>query len=194
MSVSTVASASRVGKQPIIVPTGVDIKVQDQHLTIKGPKGQSMVPVHPLVQVELSNGILTFQSDTVGKYCRSGSGTKLRQSITGTMRAKINNVVTGVTKGYERKLVLVGVGYKAASKGKTLNLILGYSHPVDFPIPEGIIIETPTQTEIIIKGIDKHLVGQTAAKIRDFRSPEPYKGKGIRYANEVIILKETKKK
>lgn len=187
-------TTSRVGRKPIHIPSGVDIKIQDQQVLIKGPKGQSAVELHPWVKAELANGELQLAPNTQDKYCRPGVGVKLRQSITGTIRSKINNAVAGVSKGYERKLVLVGVGYKAQMKGKTLNIAIGFSHPVDYPVPEGLTIETPSPTEIVIKGTDKNLVGQTAATIRGIRAPEPYKGKGIRYSYEVINLKETKKK
>jgi len=152
------------------------------------------VIIHPFVHVEIDGAHLKVQPNAQDKKNLTGSGVKLYRSIAGTMRAKIANMVHGVTKGYERKLTLVGVGYRAQLKGKVLGLSLGFSHPFDFPIPEGITIETPSQTEIIVKGSSKELVGLTAAKIRAVRSPEPYKGKGVRYAEEVIELKETKKK
>lgn len=187
-------TTSRVGRKPINVPSGVDIKIQDQQVTIKGPKGQKVLPVHESVLVEIDGGIIKISSNSAAAYSRSGSGSKLKRSIVGTTRATIANFVQGVSQGFEKKLVLVGVGYRAATKGKELNLTLGFSHPVNFMAPEGITIETPSQTEILVKGIDKHLVGHVASMIREFRMPEPYKGKGVRYSNEVIELKETKKK
>jgi large subunit ribosomal protein L6 len=187
-------STSRVGRKPVTIPSGVEVKVAGDVLSVKGPKGQLTLPIHANVQVIIEDGHVKISSHAKGAYTRSGSGSKLNKSITGTTRAKIFNMVTGVTKGFERKLLLVGVGYRAQAKGKILGLSIGFSHPVDFHVPEGITIETPTQTEIIVKGIDKHLVGHAAAMIRSVRSPEPYKGKGIRYANQKIVLKETKKK
>lgn len=189
------ASTSRVGRKPITIPAGVDIKVDGQHLAVKGPKGHLKLPIRPFAKIVIEESILKVMVDkSENNYCRSGSGTKLRNSITGTVRAEISNALIGVTQGFERKLILVGVGYRAQAKGKVLSLTLGFSHPVEFPVPEGVVIETPSLTEILIKGTDKHLVGHTASLIRDLRAPEPYKGKGIRYSNEVISLKETKKK
>lgn len=187
-------ATSRVGRKPVAIPTGVDVKVQGHDVSIKGPKGQMILPVHPAVLVQVEDGHIKIKSNSVNGYTRSGSGSKLKNSITGTARAKIANLVQGVTKGFERKLVLVGVGYRAQAAGKKLNLTIGFSHPVAIEAPAGITIETPSQTEIIVKGVDKHLVGHVASTIRAVRPPEPYKGKGIRYANELIVLKETKKK
>lgn len=187
-------STSRVGRKPVSIPSGVEVKVQNNALSIKGPKGQMVHDIHPDVKVDVEGNIIKLKSDGVTGYHRSGSGMKLLKSIVGTLRAKIANMIHGVTKGYEKKLVLVGVGYRAQAKGKSVSLAIGFSHPVDIHAPEGVTIETPTQTEIIVKGIDKHLVGHVAAMIRDVRLPENYKGKGIRYADEVVILKETKKK
>lgn len=190
-------ATSRVGRKPVAIPVGVDLKVQGHDLIIKGPKGHTTVPVHPSVSVEVENGYLTVKQSAQAGYVRTGSGSKLRKSITGTTRAKIANYIQGVSQGFERKLTLVGVGYRAQVKGSILNLTIGYSHPVNLTAPEGITLETPSQTEILVKGIDKHLVGHIAAMIRDVRPPEPYKGKGIRYSGdraEVIVLKETKKK
>jgi large subunit ribosomal protein L6 len=193
MSLST--SASRVARKPITLPQGVDVKVNGQELAVKGPKGTMKLSLLPFTQIVIEgNQVKIMVDEGPANYCRSGSGTKLRKSIPGTVRAQISNAVQGVTKGFERKLMLVGVGYRAQVKGKVLGLTLGFSHPVDFPIPEGITIETPSQTEVILKGMDKHLIGHTASMIRELRGPEPYKGKGIRYAGELIILKETKKK
>lgn len=185
---------SRVARKPITVPTDVNVSLQGNDLHIKGPKGQVAMAIHPAVLIQIDNSQLRFRPNAEAGYCRSGSGLKLNKSIIGTARAEIANFVHGVSKGFERKLTLVGVGYRAQVKGKELHLSIGFSHPVIITAPEGITIETPSQTEILVKGIDKHLVGHIASKIRDIRSPEPYKGKGIRYANEVIILKETKKK
>ena len=187
-------ATSRVGRKPVTIPAGVDVKLQGHDLHVKGPKGQMSLPVHPGVLIQIENDAIKFRSNSEGGYCRSGSGMKLSKSIIGTARAKIANLVHGVTVGFERKLLLVGVGYRAQVKGKELNLTIGFSHPVSFKAPEGITIETPSLTEIIVKGIDKHLVGHVASMIRDVRSPEPYKGKGIRYSDEIIVLKETKKK
>ncbi len=185
---------SRVGRKPVVVPTGVDVKLQDNNLLIKGPKGQATMSVHRYVDLEIQDGHIHVKQSTQNHYTQPGVGAKLSKSIAGTVRANIDNLVSGVSNGFEKKLLLVGVGYRAQMKGSVLNLSIGYSHPVNFTVPKGITIETPSQTEILVKGIDKHLVGHTASMIRDIRSPEPYKGKGIRYANEVIILKETKKK
>ncbi len=187
-------TTSRVGKKPVVIPPGVDVKIAQQEISIKGPKGHAVFPIHPFVQINMEGNHLTIHSNEKGGYCRSGSGARLYNSIVGTTRAKINNLVLGVSKGFERKLILVGVGYRAQSQGRKLNLTLGFSHPVTYTAPEGITIETPSQTEIIIKGSDKQLVGHVAASIRAFRGPEPYKGKGIRYSDERIELKETKKK
>jgi large subunit ribosomal protein L6 len=187
-------STSRVGRKPVTIPSGVNVEVTGENVLVKGPKGQLTIPLHPSISLDVEDGQVTIRPNSEVGYCRSGSGLKLNKSIAGTTRAKIFNMVTGVTKGFERKLLLVGVGYKAQAKGKVLGLTIGFSHPVDFNVPEGITVETPTLTEIVVKGIDKHLVGHTAAMIRDIRGPEPYKGKGIRYANENIIRKETKKK
>lgn len=190
----TATIASRVGRKPIVIPKGVDIKTQGSDLIIKGPKGQVALHLHPYVEINIDGGELNIKQNANARYTRTGSGSKLKNSIAGTMRSKIHSVVHGVSEGFERKLVLVGVGYRAQAKGKVLGLTLGFSHPVEFPIPEGITIETPSLTEIIIKGVDKHMVGHTASKIRAIRSPEPYKGKGVRYSDEIISLKETKKK
>ena len=185
-------TTSRIGRKPVVIPSGVDIKIKDQTLSAKGPKGQLSLSLHPFVEVSVKEGHINLQHAKCGKV--TGLETKLYRAIVGTSRAKIQNMIQGITHGFELKLALVGVGYRAQVKGKVLSLSLGFSHPTDFSVPEGITIETPTQTEVVIKGIDKHLVGQVAAKIRSIRAPEPYKGKGVRYANEIIELKETKKK
>lgn len=187
-------STSRVGRKPVTIPAGVQVSLMGDELSIKGPKGQLKASINSNLMLDIDSNTIKVQSNATGSYTRSGTGSKLARSIAGTTRSKISNMITGVTAGFERKLLLVGVGYRAQAKGKTLGLTIGFSHPVDFVVPEGITIETPTQTEILIKGIDKHLVGHTAAMIRDIRSPEPYKGKGIRYSDEKIAIKETKKK
>ncbi len=187
-------STSRIGRKPVVIPAGVEVKLKDLQLTAKGPKGQMAVDLHPFVHIVIEGANINVHTNTESKKNITGSSKKLYRSITGTVRANIHNIVHGVTQGFECKLLLVGVGYKAQAKGKVLGLNLGFSHPTDFAVPEGITIETPTPTEIIVKGVNKVLVGQVAAKIRKVRGPEPYKGKGVRYANEVIELKETKKK
>jgi large subunit ribosomal protein L6 len=187
-------STSRIGRKPVVIPTGVDIKIQDQTMSVKGPKGQLSIALHPFVNVTVDKNEIKVELGDIDKRLITGSSTKLYKSIAGTVRANIYNLIQGVTQGFERKLVLIGVGYRAQSKGKILGLSLGFSHPTDFNVPDGVTIETPTQTEIIIKGANKELVGLVAAQIRSVRGPEPYKGKGVRYANEVIELKETKKK
>jgi len=187
-------STSRVGRKPVEIPSGVDIKVQGDELSVKGPKGLLTLNLNPFIEVELDSGLLKVNTNPKAKYSRSGSGSKLRNSIAGTTRSKVHSMIVGVTKGFERKLLLVGVGYRAQVKGTNLNLSVGYSHQVNITAPEGITIEAPTLTEILVKGIDKHLVGHIASKIRAVRCPELYKGKGIRYSDEVVLLKETKKK
>jgi large subunit ribosomal protein L6 len=186
-------STSRIARRPVNLPAGVEVKLSNQTLTIKGPKGQHAIEVHPYVDVAVKdkqiNVALNARNESI-----TGAKRKLHRSIAGTLRATINNAVHGVTSGFEVKLALVGVGYRAASKGKVLSLSLGYSHPTDYNVPTGVTIETPSQTEIVIKGVVKELVGKVAADIRSIRSPEPYKSKGVRYANEVIEIKETKKK
>ena len=185
LSSNGVVLMSRVAKKPIEVPSGVDVNVNGQVVSIKGPKGQFEYQIHDDVEVKKDDSVLSFAPK---------GGNEALYAMTGTMRAIVNNMVTGVSQGFERKLELVGVGYRAQSQGKVLNLALGYSHPIDFEVPEGITIETPSQTEIVVKGADKQVVGQVAAKIRGFRPPEPYKGKGVKYAGEQIIRKEAKKK
>lgn len=185
---------SRIGRKPVAVPAGVEVKIQDQTLSVKGPKGHLSIALHPYVHVSVEDSQIKVQPNADNNMIITGPSTKLYRSIAGTIRASIYNLVHGVTHGFERKLLLVGVGYRAQAKGKILSLSLGFSHPTDFPVPEGVTIETPTQTEILVKGVNKELVGLVAAQIRRIRLPEPYKGKGIRYANEVIEIKETKKK
>jgi len=176
---------SRIAKNPVTLPQGVEATVSGQVVTVKGPKGQASYAVHDLVEVVLEGNELKFSP-------RNGS--REAKALSGTMRSVVNNMVQGVHQGYEKKLQLVGVGYRAQAQGKVLNLTLGFSHPVVFEVPEGVTIETPSQTEIVVKGIDKQVVGQVAANIRRYRPPEPYKGKGVRYADEQIVLKEAKKK
>ena len=190
----TTLITSRVGRKPITIPSGVEVRIQGQKISAKGPRGQLELDLHPFAQVKTENNHvhLSFADGEMKNV--TGTNKKLHRSIMGTARARINNIIQGVHHGYERKLLLVGVGYRAQAKGKVLSLSLGYSHPTDYALPTGITVETPTPTEIIVKGTDKALVGQVAVEIRRYRSPEPYKGKGVRYANEVIELKETKKK
>ncbi|GGA21269.1 50S ribosomal protein L6 [Dyella nitratireducens] len=173
---------SRVAKKPITLPKGVELKVADDSIAVKGPKGTLSVHALPGASVSVENGVVSVQ---VAEGAEDKFG--------GTVRALLANMVKGVSEGYERKLELVGVGYRASMAGKALNLSLGFSHPIVFNAPEGITLETPSQTEILIKGSDKQLVGEVAAKIRGYRPPEPYKGKGVRYAGEKITLKEAKK-
>ncbi|MAZ38519.1 MAG: 50S ribosomal protein L6 [Legionellales bacterium] len=177
--------ASRVARKPIELPKGVEVSFNDKNIHVKGSKGALDLKIHDAVNVDLNDNLLTFTP--VESMDNS-------DALSGTMRAIVNNMVTGVSQGYEIKLILIGVGYRAQVSGKVLNLTLGFSHPVNFPIPEGITIETPSQTEVVVKGVDKQLVGETAAKIRRYRPPEPYKGKGIRYHDENVQRKETKKK
>ncbi|MPW22855.1 50S ribosomal protein L6 [Paraburkholderia sp. CNPSo 3157] len=175
---------SRVGKSPIALQ-GAEVALSDERITVKGPLGTISQGANRLVKVVNDNGTLKFEPVDESREANAMSG---------TMRALVANMVQGVTKGFERKLTLVGVGYRAQAQGDKLNLSLGFSHPVVHQMPEGVKAETPSQTEIVIKGIDKQKVGQVAAEVRGYRPPEPYKGKGVRYANEVVILKETKKK
>ncbi len=176
---------SRVAKMPIAVPAGAEVAITAAAITVKGPLGTLTQSLNGLVKVENKDGTLTF--DVVDDSRESNA-------MSGTLRALVNNMVTGVTKGFEKKLSLVGVGYKAQAAGDKLNLSLGFSHPVAHAMPAGVTATTPTPTEIIIKGIDRQQVGQVAAEVRAYRSPEPYKGKGVRYVDEVVKLKETKKK
>ena len=173
---------SRIAKQPVVVPKGVEVRVEGQRVAVKGPKGALELDVHESVEVRLEEGAVRVAP-------RNGAW-----ALAGTMRSLINNMVLGVSQGFEKKLELVGVGYRAQAQGRKLNLSLGFSHPVELEVPEGISVETPSQTEIVVKGIDKQQVGQVAAQIRALRPPEPYKGKGVRYADEQIIRKEAKKK
>lgn len=175
---------ARVEKMPITVPQGVEISSADGRVTVKGAKTSLSLDLPKTVHIELKDGVVRIAVD-------QGEASP---AIGGTVRALVNNMVQGVTKGFEKKLNLVGVGYRAQVQGKKLNLSLGFSHPVEYAVPEGITVEAPSQTEIIVKGADRHLVGQVAADIRGFRPPEPYKGKGVRYSNERVVMKEAKKK
>jgi large subunit ribosomal protein L6 len=175
---------SRIAKYPVELPKGVEVTLSDTEVIVKGPLGSLSQRLLPAVAIERDGDKLQV---------RAGDGVDAG-AMSGTMRALLANMVGGVTKGFEKKLNLVGVGYKAQAQGAKLNLSLGFSHPVVHDMPNGIKVETPTPTEIIIKGIDKQLVGQVAAEVRAYRSPEPYKGKGVRYADEVVVIKETKKK
>jgi large subunit ribosomal protein L6 len=176
---------SRIANKPVPVPAAVEISVIGQQLTVKGPRGTLEHRIHGLVTVTHENGELLF---------KARDGSKAANALTGTTRSVASNMVIGVNDGFEKKLELVGVGYRAQAKGNILNLTLGFSHPVDYELPAGVTAETPTQTEILVKGTDKQQVGQVAAEIRAYRPPEPYKGKGVRYSDEVVIRKEAKKK
>ena len=176
---------SRVAKMPIALPAGAEVSIAAEQITVKGPLGTLTQSLNGLVKIENNGGTLTF--DVVNDSRESNA-------MSGTLRALVNNMVNGVTKGFEKKLALVGVGYKAQAAGDKLNLSLGFSHPVVHSMPAGVTCATPTPTEILIKGINRQQVGQVAAEVRAYRSPEPYKGKGVRYADEVVKLKETKKK
>lgn len=175
---------SRIGKNPVIVPAGVEVSLGDE-IVVKGPLGTLKTAQSPAVNVVFENGQLKVSTVNDEKFSNA---------MWGTMRANLQNMVTGVSKGFEKRLTLVGVGYRAQAQGATLNLSLGFSHPVVYPLPDGVKAECPTQTEIVIKGVDKQKIGQVASEIRAFRKPEPYKGRGVRYADEVVIIKETKKK
>lgn len=176
---------SRVAKNPVAVPAGVEVTLGADAITVKGPLGTLTQRANADVIVERDGDALQFKA--ASESIRSNA-------MSGTMRALLANMVQGVTKGFEKKLTLVGVGYRAQAAGDTLNLSLGFSHPVAHKMPAGVKVETPSQTEILIKGIDRQQVGQVAADVRAYRKPEPYKGKGVRYANEVVVIKETKKK
>jgi large subunit ribosomal protein L6 len=176
---------SRVARIPVSLPKGAEANFAAGVLTVKGPMGTLSQTVHPQVKLAIENGQVTFAA---------GDETREAKALSGTFRALVNNMVNGVTKGFERKLNLVGVGFKAQAKGDSLDLSLGYSHPVVHKMPAGVKVETPTPTEIVIKGSDKQKVGQVAAEVRAYRPPEPYKGKGVRYSDEVVVIKETKKK
>jgi len=176
---------SRIAKYPVELPQGVEFSQSGLMVTLKGSKGTLSMELNPEVELKSEENRLAVSA-------RSGS--RFAAAMSGTTRALLANMARGVSEGFEKKLELVGVGYRAQAQGKTLNLTLGFSHPVAYPVPEGISIETPSQTEIVVKGADKQQVGQVAAEIRGFRPPEPYKGKGVRYANERVVMKEAKKK
>ncbi len=176
---------SRIARNPIQVPKGVDVSITPTQISVKGPLGSIARAMDPNVGIEKEGELLK---------CKALGNSNHANAMSGTMRALVANMVTGVTKGFERKLALVGVGYRAQAQGDKLNLSLGFSHPVVHQMPKGIKVVTPTQTEIVLTGIDKQLVGRIAAEIRDVKPPEPYKGKGVRYLGEMIVLKETKKK
>lgn len=176
---------SRVAKNPVVVPKGAEVQVSASAITVKGPLGTLTQALTGQVNVKLADGQLTFEA---------ANDSREAGAMSGTVRALVANMVNGVTKGFEKKLLLVGVGYKVQAQGDSLNLSLGFSHPVVHKLPAGVKAETPTQTEIILKGADRQRVGQVAAEVRAYRPPEPYKGKGVRYSDEQVTLKETKKK
>lgn len=176
---------SRIAKYPVALPKGVEVTLASGEITVKGPLGSLTRVLHPSVAVARDGAQLQVTAVT---------GAENAGAMSGTVRALVNNMVAGVSTGFEKKLTLIGVGYRAQAQGDKLNLSLGFSHPVVHQMPKGVKVETPTQTEILIKGIDKQQVGQVAAEVRAYRQPEPYKGKGVRYADEVVIIKETKKK
>lgn len=176
---------SRVANNPVDIPKGVETKLSDSHISVKGSKGNLELQLHQSVGVSQDGDQLKIAAK---------DGSRQANAMAGTFRSLINNMVIGVSQGFEKKLELQGVGYRAKAQGNTLNLTLGYSHPIDYQLPAGVTADTPTQTEVVISGVDKQLVGQVAAEIRDFRRPEPYKGKGVRYANERVYRKEAKKK
>jgi len=173
---------SRVAKAPIAVPSGIDLKVDGSEVVVKGPKGTLTLQLHPSVSLVEDGGEITVKPANDSDM-----------AMAGTFRSLLNNLVVGVSRGFEKKLTLVGVGYRAQVQGKNLTLALGFSHPVEYVAPDGITLEAPSQTEVLVKGCDKQQVGQVAAEIRAFRPPEPYKGKGVRYADEVVARKEAKK-
>lgn len=176
---------SRIGKQPVAVPAGVEVAVKDGLVNVKGSLGALSLAENALVKIENNAGVLTFTPVDESREANAMSG---------TMRQLVNNMVTGVSKGFEKKLTLLGVGFRAQAQGNKLNLSVGFSHPVEIEMPAGIKAETPTPTEVVIKGADRQRVGQIASEVRGVRPPEPYKGKGIRYADEKVVIKETKKK
>ncbi len=176
---------SRVGKNPVKIPSGVEVNIGDSEITVKGKLGVLSQRLSGLVNIRRDGDTLVFET---------ADNAATANAMSGTLRALVSNMVTGVNSGFEKKLTLVGVGYRAQAQGDKLNLSLGFSHPVVHQMPAGVKVETPQQTEVVIKGIDKQLVGQVAADVRGYRPPEPYKGKGVRYADERVVLKETKKK
>ena len=176
---------SRIANNPVSIPAGVEVKLGAEDITVKGANGTLNMPLNANVDVALNDNVLTF---------KARNGDKKSVAMSGTMRALVGNMVTGVSQGFEKKLQLVGVGYRTKVSGNTLNLTLGFSHPVDYELPEGVKAETPSQTDIVLKSANKQLLGQVAAEIRAFRPPEPYKGKGVRFADEHVRRKEAKKK
>ena len=176
---------SRIAKQPVEILKGVSVDLGGGRISVKGPQGALVMDINPEVNVSQDQGELNVSA---------ASGSRFAKAMAGTTRALIQNMMTGVHSGFERKLELVGVGYRAQAQGNKVNLTLGFSHPVVYDVPDGVSVETPSQTEILVKGIDRQKVGQVASELRDFRPPEPYKGKGVRYADERIVLKEAKKK
>jgi len=179
-----VDTTSRIARQPVTVPAGVDVEINGQEISVKGPKGTDGFTVHEWVEITREDDRIRFAPRRADREANA---------MAGTMRALLNNIVVGLTEGFQKKLQIKGVGYRAQAQGKNLNLALGFSHPVNYPVPEGIDIATPSNTEVVVSGANKQRVGQ-AAEIRAFRPPEPYKGKGIRYADEEVIMKEAKKK
>jgi len=176
---------SRIAKYPVELPKGVEFNQSGLMVTLKGAKGSLSMELNPEVELKSENNEIAV---------RARSGSRFAAAMSGTTRALLANMARGVTEGFEKKLELVGVGYRAQAQGRKLNLTLGFSHPVEYAVPEGVTVETPSQTEIVVKGADKQQVGQVAAEIRRFRPPEPYKGKGVRYAGERVVMKEAKKK
>jgi len=180
---------SRIAKEPITIPSGVEVSFNDSSVSVKGKLGQLNMDIHPFVSMVSAENVLTFSTSKVDK-----KDEKKAWAQAGTARANTANFIQGVTEGWEKKLTLIGVGYRAKAIGKKLDLTLGFSHSINYQLPEGITVETPSQTEIVVKGIDKQKVGQVAAEIRAYRPPEPYKGKGIRYTDEYVVRKDAKKK
>lgn len=176
---------SRIANSPVAIPSGVELSLEGQNISVKGPKGELRIAAHDLVGVEQEDGVFKVRARTESKEA---------VALAGTTRAIVNNMVHGVTSGFEKRLEINGVGYRAQAQGQKLNLTLGFSHPVVYEVPDGITVETPAQTEIVVKGADKQQVGQVAAEIRAYRPPEPYKGKGIRYSDEYVVRKQAKKK
>jgi len=176
---------SRIGKAPIVLPEKVEVAITPEQISVTGPLGSLTQKLSPEVAVEKVENRIQF---------KAAGNSRQANAMSGTLRALVANMVTGVTKGFEKRLTLVGVGYRAQAQGEKLNLTLGFSHPVSHSMPKGVKVETPTQTEVVLKGMDRQQVGQVAAEVRAYRTPEPYKGKGVRYANEQVVIKETKKK
>jgi large subunit ribosomal protein L6 len=176
---------SRIANSPVELPSGVEVTIKDSTISVKGGKGNLSLAINELVNITQNENVISFSA---------ANQTKKSGALAGTFRSIVDNMVTGVTEGFTKELQLIGVGYRAQAQGKKLNLSLGFSHPVVYEVPEGIEVETPTNTQVLVKGVDKQLVGQVAADIRAYRPPEPYKGKGVRYADEYVKRKEAKKK